>query len=77
MISEQSSEPRVYVIYDGRACDGDTSEASVILSGLSEKEATRKRYGPNAGEYGTVACFSYRKDCQELIDERHEWNCLT
>ena len=69
MTKKQGKEKRVYVLYDGRACSGDTDDASVILAVESHREAKACR-----GEYGDMACYSYREENSELVDERFEWN---
>lgn len=61
---------RVYILYDDRAADGlGTSDASVLVVCEDEQEA--REY---CGEFGAMACYSYREDGENLIDERHEWN---
>ena len=54
------SEPKMWVIYDARACgcmDGNIpDEASVFVACESHKEAL-----DYCGEYGDCACFSYEE----------------
>ncbi len=60
---------KMYILYDGRACAGDSDEASVLVACDSNEEA--KSY---KGEYGQMACFSYDISGKDLINEQHEWN---
>lgn len=64
-----ANDRRTYILYDSRACGGETDEASVLVCCESNKEA--KSY---KGDYGAMACFSYRRAGQNLVDERFEWN---
>lgn len=69
------SEERTYILYDSRACAGDTEDASVLVACESDEEAHSYE-----GDYGAMACFSYAiketpgDDPNELVDERFEWN---
>lgn len=65
----QNRERRKYILYDSRAWGGDTSEASVLV--VCEDDAEAQTY---KGEYGGMACFSYRVDGKNLVDERFEWS---
>lgn len=60
---------RMYILYDGRAAGGDTSEASVLVCCETYREAwsERKDYG------GASVCYSYRQSGKQLIDERYEF----
>ena len=59
---------RLYILYDARACDGDSSAANVLVVCEDNNEARSYR-----GEFGSMACYSY-EDGKELTDEKHEWN---
>lgn len=61
---------RLYILYDSRACGGDTEDASVLTVCESDGEA-RNEHG---GLWGAVACYSYAHDGNKLVDERLEWN---
>lgn len=61
---------RVYVLYDDRAANGlGTDNASVLEVCESNAEACRAK-----GNYGAMACYSYRQEGSELVDECFEWN---
>lgn len=61
---------RQYILYDSRAADGSgTEDASVLVVCDDEKEALDYR-----GDFGAMACYSYRVDGDNLVDERFEWN---
>jgi hypothetical protein len=61
---------RLYILYDGRACaDNGTEDASVLVACGSNGEA--KSY---CGEFGQMACYSYREDNGTMVDERWEWD---
>ncbi len=60
---------RQYILYDSRACGGDTEDASILVVCDSNREA--KTY---KGSYGAMACFSYRVDGKNMVDDRWEWN---
>jgi hypothetical protein len=61
---------RTYILYDSRAADGmGTDEASVFVVCETEKEAISY-----CGDFGGMACYSYKDDGKNLTDERHEWN---
>jgi hypothetical protein len=63
-------EKRIYILYDSRAADGlGTDEASVLVVCETERQARSQ-----CGEFGGMACYSYRDEGGELTDERHEWN---
>ena len=68
-MSTQAKEQRTYILYDSRACGGDTEDASVLVCCESNREACEYK-----GDYGPMACFSYRRDGRNLVDERFEWN---
>ena len=64
------AEKRAYILYDSRAADGmGTDDASVLVACESNEEALSYR-----GEYGGMACYSYREDGKNLVDEKFEWN---
>ena len=60
---------RTYILYDGRAAGGDTSEASVLCVHSRPYLAweDRKDYGAH------TVCYSYAQECGQLIDERFEF----
>lgn len=60
---------RVYILYDSRACGGDTDEATVLEVCEDLEEAKRA-----CGDYGGMACFSYSKCGKVLSDEQFEFN---
>lgn len=60
---------RTWILYDSRAWTGDTEDASVCEA--SDEPYIKAEYD---GAYGGVACYSYARDGQNLVDERHEWN---
>lgn len=66
---------RRFILFDGRAANGDTDEASVLVACETNEEALEAR-----GEYGDMACYSYNLtqmpegQHDQLDDERHEWN---
>jgi len=63
-------EERTYILYDSRACgDQGTEDASVFDTADSNKEAKSLK-----GDYGAMACYSCRKDGNQLVDERWEWD---
>lgn len=63
-------EERVYILYDSRAADGlGTDEASVLVVCESEEEAESYK-----GDFGGMACYSYREEGERFVDERFEWN---
>ncbi len=63
-------EERVYLLWDGRAADGSGTEyANCLEHCLSDAEACKAK-----GDYGAMACYSYRENDGELTDERFEWN---
>ena len=65
-----SDEQRQYILYDGRACAGQgTGDASVLVVCESNEEAEDHK-----GDYGQMACYSYRVDGKNLVDERWEWD---
>lgn len=66
---------RAYILYDGRAQANQGTEDAVILVACSSNKEARSY----AGEYGDMACYSYREhgDWEEgdtLIDEQWEWD---
>jgi len=65
-------EKRVFVLFDGRAAGGmGTSDASVICVEENDKDAREV-----AKEYGQVACYSYRREGKNLVDEQWEWDSV-
>ena len=61
---------RKYILYDSRACGAvGTDDAAVIVFCDSNKEA--KSY---KGQYGAMACYSYRENENMLDDEKWEWD---
>jgi len=61
---------RVYILYDGRACgDQGTDDASPLVVCGRNKEAKGHK-----GDFGAMACYSYRKDGKKLVDEQWEWD---
>lgn len=62
---------KTWILYDGRACGGlsSTDDAAVLVACDSNKEA--KSY---KGQYGTMACYSYKHKGRELVDEQWEWD---
>jgi len=63
-------ENRKFILYDGRACaDQGTEDASVLVA--CEDEAEAKNY---KGEFGAMACYSYRLDGTMLVNEQWEWD---
>lgn len=67
-----AAERRTYLLFDSRACGAQgTEDASVLVACESNREA--KSY---KGDYGAMACYSYRDDNGTLIDERWEWDFL-
>lgn len=61
---------RNWILYDGRACCSQgTEDASVLVACSSNGEA--KSY---KGDYGAMACYSYKVNRNTLIDERWEWD---
>ena len=64
------SEQRVWILYDGRAAHGmGTDNASVLVCCSSNREAQSYK-----GDFGGMACYSYRDDGEYLTDEQYEWN---
>lgn len=64
------NQQRAYILYDARAADGlGTDNAAVLVACESEEEAESYK-----GEFGGMACYSYRINGQNLEDERFEWN---
>lgn len=61
---------RVYILFDSRAADGmGTDDSSVLVVCDSDDEAKSYR-----GDFGAMACYSYRKENNQLSDEQFEWN---
>lgn len=61
---------RLFILYDDRAADGlGAAEASVLVACGSNREAKSYR-----GDFGGMACYSYRDEGGKLSDERFEWN---
>lgn len=56
---------RVWLIFDARAWSGDTSEAYVLDTAQSRREAMRERR-----HYPGCAVYSYEDRDGELVDER-------
>lgn len=67
----QPTEQRQYILYDDRAAAPGmgTENASVLVACDDNEEALSYR-----GDYGGMACYSYRVDGSNLVDERFEWN---
>jgi len=65
-----TTDDRTYILYDSRAADGTgTEDASVLEVCNDDKEACEAK-----GDYGGMACYSYYKEGNNLVDERFEWN---
>ena len=65
------TEERKYILYDSRACGGDTDDAAILVVCDDDKEA---REATALFDYD-VACFSYAVEgTDQLVDERVEWN---
>lgn len=60
---------RTYILYDSRAGDGNTEDATILVVCEDEEEANSYK-----GDFGGMVCFSYKDDGDKLTDERHEWN---
>lgn len=61
---------RLWILYDERACSGDTERAAVLSSSIDEREAKK-----DAKMFACpLACYSYRIDGDALVDEKWEWN---
>lgn len=64
------TEARRFILYDSRACGAQgTGDASMFVVCRSNREA--KSY---KGDFGAMACYSYRVDKTHLIDEQWEWD---
>ena len=71
-MSSQKDDRRIYILYDGRACNNvGTEDASVLVTCESNNEA--KGY---KGDFGMMACYSYKLDGKNLTNERWEWDYL-
>lgn len=64
---------RLYILYDYRACAGDTDRAAVFETCDSDAKA-REAAPDYIYPFAAVACYSYREGKEYLEDRRHEWN---
>lgn len=62
------SRNRHFILYDGRAMT-DTDSATAIEAGIYSIEEAKA----SAPDYGGVACWSYREERSQLVDERFEF----
>lgn len=69
-LADLKAGTRSFVLYDSRACGSQgTEEASVLVCCESNREA--KSY---KADFGAMACYSYRVDGKNLVDEQWEWD---
>ena len=63
---------RKYILYDGRALNGDTWDATVLMSCASLKEAHEWK-----GEFGDASvCYSYKVQGKTLVDKKWEFDYI-
>lgn len=59
---------KLFILYDARARDGDTSKASVVSTAKSEREARRE--GENLWNGCCHIWYQYRSNKGSLTDEK-------
>lgn len=66
---------RVYLVYDARACGGDTDRAVVLDTAYTLEEAVRSAKEFAADFIGAAAVYSYRTEGTVLVDQKLEFTC--
>lgn len=64
-----TSETRIYVLYDGRACVGEDADNAVVLAVCRTRESAARE----SKLYSDSVFCSFREEGAVLVDKRFEW----